>query len=75
MKGIIENTVSERNKVDHLRNEDQDRRIYRENKRVKEKESRRSQVIYTVNIYRTKYSSLIISPQTQKFMLEVMPLF
>ena len=74
MKGIIENTVSKRNKVDHLRNEDQDRRIYRENKRVKEKESRRSQVIYTVNIYRTKYSSLIISPQTQKFMLEVMPL-
>lgn len=74
MKGIIENTVSKRNKVDHSRNEDQDRRIYRENKRVKEKESRRSQVIYTVNIYRTKYSSLIISPQTQKFMLEVMPL-
>lgn len=74
MKGIIENTVSKRNKVDYLRNEDQDRRIYRENKRVKEKESRRSQVIYTVNIYRTKYSLLIISPQTQKFMLEVMPL-
>ena len=58
--------------MDHLRNEDQDRRIYRENKRVKEKESRRSQVIYTVNIYRTKCSSLIISPQTEKFMLEVM---
>ena len=74
MKGIIENTVSKRNKVDYLRNEDQDRRIYRENKRVKEKEPRRSQVIYTVNIYRTKYSLLIISPQTQKFMLEVMPL-
>ena len=35
------------------------------------KESRRSQVIHTVNIYRTKSSLLINGPQMQKFILEV----
>ena len=45
--------------MEHLRNEDQERGIYRESIRVKEKKSGRKQVIYTVNIYRTKSSLLI----------------
>ena len=49
--------------MEHLRNEDQERRIYRESIRVKEKESGRKQVIYTVNIYRTKSSLLINGPE------------
>ena len=49
--------------MEHLRNEDQERRIYRESIRVKEKESVRKQVIYTVYIYRTKSSLLINGPE------------
>ena len=58
--------------MEHLRNEDQERRIYRESIRVKEKESGRKQVVYTVNIYRTKSSLLINGPQ--KVILEVIPI-
>ena len=62
VKEIIENTVRKSNKVEHLRNEDQGERTYSESIRVKEKKSRRNQVIYTVNIYRTKSSLLINGP-------------
>ena len=53
VKEIIENTISKNNKVEHLRNKDQEEGIYSESIRVKEKESRRNKVIYTVNIYVT----------------------
>ena len=69
-----ENTVSKINKIECIRNEDQEGRIYSESIRVREKESRRNQVIYTVNIYRTKSSLLINGPQMQKFILEVIPI-
>ena len=74
MKQIIENTVSKINKIEYIRNEDQEGRIYSESIRVREKESRRNQVIYTVNIYQTKSSLLINGPQMQKFILEVIPI-
>ena len=74
VKQIIENTVSKINKIEYIRNEDQEGRIYSESIRVREKESRRNQVIYTVNIYRTKSSLLINGPQMQKFILEVIPI-
>ena len=74
VKQIIENTVSKINKIEYIRNGDQERRIYSESIRVREKESRRNQVIYTVNIYRTKSSLLINGPQMQKFILEVIPI-
>ena len=74
VKQIIENTVSKINKIEYIRNRDQERRIYSESIRVREKESRRNQVIYTVNIYRTKSSLLINGPQMQKFILEVIPI-
>ena len=64
-------TVRKSKKVEHLRNEDQEGRIYSESIRVREKESRRNQVVYTVNIYRTKSRLLINGPQTQKFAVEV----
>ena len=74
VKQIIENTVSKINKIEYIRNEDQEGRIYSESIRVREKESRRNQVIYTVNIYQTKSSLLINGPQMQKFILEVIPI-
>ena len=74
VKQIIENTVSKINKIEYIRKEDQEGRIYSESIRVREKESRRNQVIYTVNIYRTKSSLLINGPQMQKFILEVIPI-
>ena len=74
VKQIIENTVSKINKIEYINNEDHEGRIYSECIRVREKESRRNQVIYTVNIYRTKSSLLINGPQMQKFILEVIPI-
>ena len=74
VKQIIENTVSKINKIEYIRNEDQEGRIYSESIRVREKESRRNQVIYAVNIYRTKSSLLINGPQMQKFIVEVIPI-
>ena len=71
VKHIIENTVK---LTKYIRDEDQEGRIYSESIRVREKESRRNQVIYTVNIYRTKSSLLINGPQMQKFILEVIPI-
>ena len=73
VKQIIENTVSKTNKREHTRNEDQEVKIYSQSIRVREKESRRNQVIYTVNIHRTKSSLIINGPQMQKFKLEVTP--
>ena len=71
MKKIIENTVNKINKIEYIRNEDQEERICSESIRVREKESRKNQVIYTVNIYQTKSSLLINGPQMQKFILEI----
>ena len=42
VKQIIENTVSKINKIEYMRNRDQERRIYSESIRVREKESRRN---------------------------------
>ena len=66
MKEITENTVRKSNRVEHLRNEDQEDRMYSESIRNKEKESRRNQVINTVNTYRTKSRLLINGPQKIK---------
>ena len=74
VKQIIENTASKINKIEHIRNEDQERKIYSESIRVRENESKRNQEIYTVNIYRTKSSLLINGLQMQQFILEVMPI-
>ena len=46
-------------------------RIYSESIRVKEKETRRNQIIYTVKMYRTKSCQLINGPQMQKFLLQL----
>ena len=53
VKKIIENTVSKSNKVEHLRNEDQEGRIYSKSIKFTEIESRRNQAIFnsTVNTY------------------------
>ena len=74
VKQIIENTVSKISKIECIRNEDQEGRIYSESISVREKESRRNQVIYTVNLYITKSSLPINGPQVQKFILEVIPI-
>ena len=55
MKEIIENTVSKSNKVEHLRNEDQEGRIYSESTRIKENEPRRNQALYII-VLKVAYS-------------------
>ena len=51
VKKMIENTVSKGNKKENLRNKDHDERRHSESIRVKEKQSRKNQVIYAVNSY------------------------
>ena len=65
VRQIIEITVSKISKIEYVRNEDQVGRIYSESFRVREKESSRYQVKYTVNTYRTKSSILRNGPQRQ----------
>ena len=67
--------VGKSNAVEHKKNEDQEGRVYNERiknqiKRIKEK----LLALYTVNIYVTKSNLIINGPQTQKFILEVMPI-
>ena len=38
-----------------------------------QKESRRNEAIFTINVFRTKSSFLINGPQVQKFLLELLP--
>ena len=66
VKEIIENTVRKSKRVEHSRNKDQEGRMYSESIRIKQRESRGNQVIYTVNIYRTKSNLLINGPQKIK---------
>ena len=66
VKQIIENTVSKINKIEYIRNEDQEGKIYSESIRAREKEPRGNQVIYIVNMYQTKRSLLINGSQMQK---------
>ena len=73
VKQIIESTVTKINQIEYIRNEDQEERTYSESITVREKESRKNQVIYTVNIYQTKSSLLINGRQMQKFILEIIP--
>ena len=74
VKQIIGNKVSKINKIEHIRNGAQEGRVHIESIRVREKKSKRNQVIHTVNIDRTKSSLLINGPQTQKFILELIPI-
>ena len=50
VKKTIENTVSKINKIEHIRQKHQKGRMYSESIGVKEKDSRRNQVTYTVII-------------------------
>ena len=67
VKQIIENTVSKINKIEYIRNEDQEGKIYSESIRAREKEPRGNQAIYIVNMYQTKRSLLINGSQMLKF--------
>ena len=58
VKQIIENTVSKINKIEYIRNEDQEGKIYSESIRVREKESRRNQVIYKLTSIELKLAYL-----------------
>ena len=58
VRSIQENTI-----LEHIENEDQKGQVYSEILRVKDKNSRGQRVIFTINIYRTKSSSLINGPQ------------
>ena len=47
VKQVIENTDSKINKIEHIRNEDQEGRIYSDSIRIREKKSWGNQVIYS----------------------------
>ena len=70
----MENAVRKIHKIEYIRNENQEGRIYSESIRVREKDSRRNQVICAVNIYHTKSSLFINGRQMRKFILEVIPI-
>ena len=59
VKQIIENTVSKINKIEYIRNEDQEVILYSESITVRGKESRKNQVIHTVKLYPAKTSLLV----------------
>ena len=69
----IVRSIQENTNLEHIENEDEKGQVYSEILRVKDKHSRGQQVIFTINIYRTKSSFLINGPQVQKFIQEILP--
>ena len=61
----IVRSIQENTNLEHIENEDEKGQVYSEILRVKDKHSRGQQVIFTINIYRTKSSFLINGPQVQ----------
>ena len=70
----IVRSIQENTNLEHMENEDQKGQVYCEILRGKDKNSRRQQVMFTINIYRTKNSFLINGSQVQKFIQEILPL-
>ena len=65
--------IQENTNQEHVENEGQKGQVHSEILRVKDKNSRGKRVIFTINTYRTKSSSLINGPQVQKFIQEILP--
>ena len=59
--------------INQTKTKDKTRKIVIEVIRVAQKESRRNEAIFTINIFRTKGSFLINEPQVQRFLLGLLP--
>ena len=69
----IVRSIRENTNLEHVENEDQKGQVYSEILRVKDKNSRGQQVIFTINIYKTKSRFLLNRPQVPKFIQEILP--
>ena len=64
-------SIQENTNLQHVENENQKERVCSATLRVKDKNSQGKRIIFTINIYRTKRSSLINGPKVQKFIQEI----
>ena len=73
VRQILEKILQTNYIINQTKTKDKTGKIVMEVRRVAQKESRRNEAIFTINIFRTKSSFLINGPQVQKFLLELLP--
>ena len=73
VRGILEKILETNYTINQTQTKDKTGKIVSEVIRVAQKESRRNEAIFTINVFRTKSSFLINGPQVQKFLLELLP--
>ena len=73
VRGILEKILETNYTINQTQTKDKTSKIVSEVIRVVQKESRRNEAIFTINVFRTKSSFLINGPQVQKFLLELLP--
>ena len=73
VRGILEKILETNYTINQTQTKDRTGKIVSEVIRVAQKDSRRNETIFTINIYRTKNSFLINRPEARKFLLELLP--
>ena len=73
VRGILEKILETNYTINQTQTKDKTGKIVSAVMRVAQKESRRNEAIFTINVFRTKSSFLINGPQVQKFLLELLP--
>ena len=73
VRGIIEKILGTNYTINQAKTKDKTDKIVSEVLRVAQKESRRNEAIFTINIFRTKSSFLINGPHVQQFLPELFP--
>ena len=73
VRRILEKILETNYTINQTETKDKTGKIVIEVIKVAQKESRRNEAIFTINIFRTKSSFLINGPQVQKFLLELLP--
>ena len=73
VRGIIEKILGTNYTINQAKTKDKTDKIVSEVLRVAQKESRRNEAIFTINIFRTKSSFLINGPHFQQFLPELFP--
>ena len=72
VRGILEKILETNYTINQTQTKDKTGKIVSEVIRVAQKESRRNEAIFTINVFRTKSSFLINGSQVQKFLLELL---
>ena len=73
VRGMLEKKLEANYAINQTQTKDKTGKIVIEVIRVAQKESRRNEAIFIINIFRTKSSFLIYGSQVQKFLLELLP--